>query len=121
VNIPIFEGGRNRANLEVAKLREKSSIANYEKSIQTGFREVADGLATRSGLAERISATEALVAAQQKRTDLATTRYEKGVDSYFEVLNATLDLFNARQRLIQLRLARAINSVELYKALGGGW
>ena len=121
VNIPIFDGGRNKANLESAEIGKKLGIANYEKSIQTGFREVADSLAARSGLAERISATEALVAAQQKRTNLATARYDKGVDSYFEVLNATLDLFNARQRLIQLRLARAVNSVELYKALGGGW
>lgn len=121
VNLPIFDGGRNQANLESAELGKKSSIANYEKSIQTGFREVADGLAARSGLAERITATEALVAAQQKRTDLATARYDKGVDSYFEVLNSTLDLFEARQRLINLRLARAVNSVELYKALGGGW
>ncbi|MGL4399269.1 MAG: efflux transporter outer membrane subunit [Luteolibacter sp.] len=121
VNIPIFDGGRNKANLEAAEIGKKSSIANYEKSIQTGFREVADSLAARSGLAERINATEALVAAQQKRTDLATARYDKGVDSYFEVLNSTLDLLEARQRLIQLRLARAVNSVELYKALGGGW
>jgi multidrug efflux system outer membrane protein len=121
VNLPIFDGGRNKANLESAELGKKSNIANYEKSIQTGFREVADSLAARSGLAERITATEALVAAQQKRTDLATARYDKGVDSYFEVLNSTLDLFEARQRLINLRLARAVNAVELYKALGGGW
>lgn len=121
VNLPIFDGGRNKANLESAELGKKSSIANYEKSIQTGFREVADSLAARSGLAERITATEALVSAQQKRTDLATARYDKGVDSYFEVLNSTLDLFIARQQLINLRLARAVNSVELYKALGGGW
>jgi multidrug efflux system outer membrane protein len=121
VNIPIFDGGRNQASLESAEVGKQLGIANYEKSIQTGFREVADSLAARSGFAERITATEALVAAQQKRTDLATARYEKGVDSYFEVLNANLDLFDARQRLIQLRLARAVTSVELYKALGGGW
>ncbi|MEO8615058.1 MAG: efflux transporter outer membrane subunit [Luteolibacter sp.] len=121
VNLPIFDGGANQANLKSAEVGKKIAIANYEKSIQTGFREVADGLASRSGFAERITATENLVAAQQKRTDLASARYAKGVDSYFEVLNATLDLFNARQRLIQLRLARAVNSVNLYKALGGGW
>jgi multidrug efflux system outer membrane protein len=121
VNIPIFSGGKNLAGLEAVEIAKKSSIASYEKAIQTGFREVADSLAARSGLAERIAATESLVAAQQKRTDLATARYTKGVDSYFEVLTASLDLFTARQRLIQLRLARAINSVNLYKALGGGW
>lgn len=121
VNVPIFDGGLNKANLEVAEVGKKIGIANYEKSIQTGFREVADSLAARSGLAERISATESLVAAQQKRTDLASSRYEKGVDGYLEALTATLDLFNAKQTLIQLRMARAVNSVNLYKALGGGW
>ena len=104
-----------------ALMRYSQAMDSYEKAIQTGFREVADSLAARSGLAERIAATESLVAAQQKRTDLAAARYNKGVDSYFEVLTASLDLFTARQRLIQLRLARAINSVNLYKALGGGW
>ena len=121
VNIPIFTAGANKAYLESKELSKKIEIANYEKAIQTGFREVADGLASRSGLAERITATENLVAAQQKRTDLAAARFEKGLDSYFEVLTATLDLFNARQSLIRLRLAREINSVNLYKALGGGW
>ncbi len=121
VNLPIFDGGANIANLKSVEVSKQIAIANYEKSIQTGFREVADSLSSRSGLAERITATESLVAAQQKRTYLASARYTKGVDSYFEVLNATLDLFNARQRLIQLRLARAFNSVNLYKALGGGW
>lgn len=121
INIPIFTAGANRAFVESTEVRKKIEIANYEKAIQTGFREVADSLASRSGLAERIDATESLVTAQQKRTDLANARFEKGLDSYFEVLTATLDLFNARQSLIRLRLAREINSVNLYKALGGGW
>lgn len=121
VNIPIFSGGKNLAGLKSVEIAKQTSIASYEKAIQTGFREVADSLANRSGLAEQIAATEALVAAQQKRTDLATARYTKGVDSYFEVLNSTLDLYTARQTLIRLRLARAISSVNLYKALGGGW
>lgn len=121
VNVPIFAGGRGRAGIESAEISKKIEIANYEKAIQTGFREVADSLAARSGLAERITATEGLVAAQQKRADLANARYTKGLDSYFEVLTASLDLYSARQTLIQLRLARSINAVNLYKALGGGW
>jgi outer membrane protein, multidrug efflux system len=121
LNLPIFDGGRNQANLDAAEIRKKIEVARYEKTIQTGFREVADSLAARSGLAARISATESLVSAQQKRTDLATARYEKGADGYLEVLTATLDLYSAKQSLIQLRLARAVNSVNLYKALGGGW
>ncbi len=121
VNLPIFTGGRNKANLDAAKVGKNIEIARYERAIQTGFREVADGLAARSGLAERISATERLVAAQHKRAELANARYNQGVDSYFEVLTATLDLYSSRQNLIQLRLAQAVNSVSLYKALGGGW
>ncbi|MES2921733.1 MAG: efflux transporter outer membrane subunit [Verrucomicrobiota bacterium] len=121
VDIPIFSAGQNIAGIKFVEASKQAAVATYEKSIQNGFREVADSLAARTGLDERIAATESLIAAQQKRTQLATIRYEKGADSYFEVLNANLDLFNDRQRLIQLRLARAINSVNLYKALGGGW
>ena len=121
ISVPIFRAGAGKANLEAAEVRKQIEIARYEKAIQTAFREVADSLAARSGLDERIAATADLVAAQQKRADLATARYERGLDSYFEVLTATLDLYTARQTLIQLRLARAVNSVNLYKALGGGW
>ena len=121
IDIPIFSGGRNRYGIQAVEVRKNIGIANYEKAIQTGFREVADSLASRSGLDERIAATESLVAAQRKRTELATARYERGLDSYFEVLTATLDFYTARQSLIQLRLARNVSSVNLYKALGGGW
>ena len=121
IDIPIFSGGRNRYGIQAVEVSKNIGIANYEKAIQTGFREVADSLASRSGLDERIAATESLVAAQRKRTELATARYERGLDSYFEVLTATLDFYTARQSLIQLRLARNVSSVNLYKALGGGW
>lgn len=121
VNLPIFTGGRNKANLDASKIGKNIEIARYERAIQNGFREVADGLAARSGLAEQITATVGLVAAQQKRAELANARYNQGVDSYFEVLTASLDLYSSRQNLIQLRLAQAVNSVSLYKALGGGW
>ena len=121
IDIPIFSGGRNIYAIQAVEVRKNIGIANYEKAIQTGFREVADSLASRSGLDERIAATESLAAAQRKRTELATARYERGLDSYFEVLTATLDFYTARQSLIQLRLARNVSSVNLYKALGGGW
>jgi outer membrane protein, multidrug efflux system len=121
ISVPIFTGGSNKANLDAANIRKQIEIVNYEKAIQTGFREVADGLAARSGLNERISAYEALVSAQQKRYDLSERRYKEGLDSYFQVLSAQQDLYNASQSLIQLRLSRVVNSCTLYKALGGGW
>lgn len=121
INIPIFTAGRNKANLDVAEVRRQIEVAQYEKTIQTAFREVADALVSRRGLNERISATEALVQAQQKRYELADARYQRGVDSYFEVLSAQQDLYGAQQNLIQLRLSRLTNLVSLYKALGGGW
>ncbi|MCW1887059.1 efflux transporter outer membrane subunit [Luteolibacter flavescens] len=121
ISVPIFDGGYNKANLEVAEVRKQIGVAQYEKAIQNAFREVSDGLAARSGLNGQIEAYEGLVAAQQKRFDLADTRYQQGVDSYFEVLDAHQDLYAARQGLIRLRLARLTNAVGLYKALGGGW
>jgi multidrug efflux system outer membrane protein len=121
ISVPIFDGGFNKANLDAAQVRKQMEVARYEKAIQTAFREVADGLAARTGLNNQIAAYEGLVAAQAKRFELADARYRQGVDSYFEVLTAQQDLFDARQSLIQLRLARAVNSIGLYKALGGGW
>ena len=121
ISVPIFDGGYNKANLEVAEVRKQIGVAQYEKAIRTGFREVSDGLAARSGLNGQVAAYEGLVAAQQKRFDLADARYQQGVDSYFQVLDGHQDLYAARQILIRLRLARLTNAVGLYKALGGGW
>jgi outer membrane protein, multidrug efflux system len=121
ISVPIFDGGFNKSNLEVAEVRKQIEVARYERTIQNAFREVADGLAARSGLNGQIEAFEGLVNAQQKRFELADARYKQGVDSYFEVLTAQQDLFDAQRALIQLRLARVVNAVGLYKALGGGW
>lgn len=121
ISVPIFDGGFNRSNLEVAEVRKQIEVVRYERAIQAAFRDVSDGLATRSGINGQIAAIEGLVAAQQKRFDLANARYQQGVDSYFEVLDAHQDLYAARQILIGLRLARQTNAVGLYKALGGGW
>lgn len=121
ISVPIFDGGFNKANLDAAQIRKQIEVVRYERAIQNAFREVADGLAARSGLNGQIDAFEGLVAAQQKRFELADARYKQGVDSYFQVLDAQQDLFEAQRSLIQLRLARVVNSVGLYKALGGGW
>jgi multidrug efflux system outer membrane protein len=121
ITLPIFAAGRNRATLDVAKIQNKIEIANYEKSIQTAFREVSDSLVARTTLDEQLAAQTALVAAQQKRFDLSDLRYRNGADSYLIVLLAQQDLYAAQQSLIQTRLSRLANLITLYKALGGGW
>lgn len=121
VTVPIFDIGSTRAKLDVAKIEKKIEIANYEKAIQTAFREVADALAVRSILEEKLKQQESLLSAQQKRFDLTTARYRQGVDNYVNVLLAQQDLYAAQQTLLQFQAARLLNSVALYRSLGGGW
>jgi len=121
ITIPIFDVGGNRAKLDVSKISKKIEIANYEKTIQTAFREVADALAVRSILDEKLEAQELLLSAQQKRFDLTSARYRQGVDSYVDVLLAQQDLYAAEQNLLQFQAARLLNAITLYRSLGGGW
>jgi multidrug efflux system outer membrane protein len=120
ISLPIFAGGSNLANLDVAKISKRIEIANYEKSIQTGFREVADALAGRATYDRSLSAEEALVAAQQRRYDLTDKRYRSGADSYLAVLLAQQDLYAAQRDLVSTRTDRLANLITLYKSLGGG-
>ena len=121
VTIPIFDVGGNRSKLDVSRIDKQIEIADYEKVIQIAFREVADALAIRSILDEKLKAQELLLAAQQKRFDLTTARYQQGVDSYVDVLLAQQDLYAAQQNLLQFQAARLLNAVALYRSLGGGW
>ncbi len=121
VTLPIFEGGANVANLDLANVEKRIEIANYEKAIQVAFREVADGLAARGTYDQQIAALERNTFANQRRLDLSDLRYKNGVDSYLSVLTAQTDLYSAQQSLITARLARLSNLVNLYTALGGGW
>jgi multidrug efflux system outer membrane protein len=121
VTVPIFNGGNLRASLDVAKISARIEVANYEKAIQTAFREVADALVARRIYAQQIEAQEALVTAEQKRYDIANTRYRQGADTYLNVLSAQQDLYNAQQSLLQTRFDNLSNQITLYKALGGGW
>lgn len=118
---PIFAGGANKANLDLAQVRKRIEIAHYEQAIQAAFREVADGLAARGTYDQQIAALERNAHAQQRRLELSDLRYRNGVDSYLSVLTAQTDLYSAQQSLIQARLARWANLVDLYRALGGGW
>src|SRR5260363_264982 len=100
---------------------KKIAVAQYEKRIQTAFREVADALAARATDAQHIAALEQTIAAQRRRLKLSTLRYQHGIDGYARVLAAQTDLYAARQALIAAHLARWANLVDLYRALGGGW
>ncbi|SDQ53172.1 efflux transporter outer membrane subunit [Paraburkholderia tuberum] len=121
ITLPIFEGGQNMANLDLANIEKNVQIATYEKAIQTAFREVADGLAARGTYDKQIAALERDVAAEQRRLDLSTLRYTSGVDSYLSVLTAQTSLYLAQQALVTARMERLQNLVTLYQALGGGW
>lgn len=118
--LPIFDAGRNRANLNLAEARNNIAIAEYEKSIQTAFREVSDALVARAALEEQIAAQQAVQDAQAERLKLADLRYQNGVASSLEVLDAQRELFTAQQQLVQARLLRLTNAIDLYRALGGG-
>jgi len=118
--LPIFDAGRNSANLSLTKVRKNIAVADYEKSIQVAFREVADALAARGTLNDQIEAQRAVQDAQAERLKLSQQRYENGVSSSLDVLDAQRELFTAQQALVQARLLRLTNAVDLYRALGGG-
>lgn len=120
IDLPIFDFGRRRGNLDVAKARENIAVATYERAIQTGFQEVSDALAGRRYLAEQVAAQERGTLAQRQIANLARTRYREGVVDYLQVLDAERNLFAAEQALLQVRRAEAANLVTLYIALGGG-
>jgi len=121
INLPIFDGGVNRANLKIARVDDQIAVAQYEKAIQTAFSEVADALATRGTIDARLNAQLALVDAANKSYRIYQARYKLGADTYLNALIAQRTLYTARQGLISTRLARASNAVTLYKVLGGGW
>ncbi len=120
LTLPIFEGGRNVANLNVAEARRELALAEYERTIQGAFRDVADALAARRWLAVQLTAQQAALIAQTERKRLAGLRYQSGAAPYFELLDAERDRFIAEQALVQARRALLASSVNLYAALGGG-
>ena len=119
--MPLFDAGRNQANLEAAKINRDIAVAQYEKAIQSGFREVADALAGRATLGEQLQAQAAQLQAETSRMNLTALRFQAGAASAFELLDAQRSLFSAQQSLVQVQLAQQQNLVTLYKVLGGGW
>jgi multidrug efflux system outer membrane protein len=120
LSVPIFAGGANVANLQASKLARDTAVAQYEKSIQTAFREVSDALVARGTLDDQLAAQQALVTASSVAYRLADMRFRGGVDSYLSSLDAQRTLYSAEQQLQTVRLLRLQNLVTLYKALGGG-
>lgn len=121
VTLPIFAGGQNVANLDLAHIEKNVAIAQYELAIQTAFREVSDALSARGTYLDQRQAQEALVAADVEAYHLAELRFRSGVDSYLSTLDAQRSLYAAAQGLVSVRQAELANQVTLYKALGGGW
>ena len=121
LRLPIFDAGRNQAGLDGARASRDIAVAQYEKAIQTAFREVADALAFRATLAEELRAIQAQADSEAARLNLADLRYRNGVSSYLDLLDAQRSLFAARQQVVQTRLAQLQSQVALYQALGGGW
>ncbi|MCD8566669.1 MAG: efflux transporter outer membrane subunit [Alphaproteobacteria bacterium] len=120
ITLPIFQGGRNEANLDLAKIRKEKAVVNYEKAIQTAFREVSDELAARATLDKQLQAQQRLVGAAQKVYDISQARYKSGIDSFLSVLDSQRELYTYQQNEIQIERQRLSNLVNLYKVLGGG-
>lgn len=120
ISLPIFDAGRNRANLDLAEVRRDLAVADYEKTIQTAFREVADALAARQWLKRQVQSQQQTLDALSERSRLVKLRYDSGATSYFEVLDAERELLTAEQQLVQTRRALLSSQINLYAALGGG-
>lgn len=119
ITLPIFNAGRNQANLKLAELERDANIALYQKAVQTALREVADALAQRATLSEQLAAQQALTDAATRAHRLADARYHKGVDSALTALDAQRTLYSAQQSLITARLSKQTNLITLYKVLAG--
>lgn len=120
ISVPIFDTGRNRNHLSLAEARRHLAVAEYEKTVQRAFREVADALAAQHWLAEQVRIQQATLNIQIERTRLATLRYDNGTARFLEVLDAQRDLLSAEQQLVQTRRGFLSSRVRLYSALGGG-
>lgn len=121
VELPIFNGGRNKANLSLAEIRQQLSVVNYEQKIQNAFKEVADALSLRESLSRQISAQERYLNSLKITSQRANALYVSGAVSYLDVLDAERTLFSTRQDLLDSQYALQVNEINLFTALGGGW
>ncbi|WP_296271260.1 efflux transporter outer membrane subunit [Pseudomonas sp. UBA6323] len=121
LSLPIFAGGRNRANLDLAEVRQDAGVADYEGTIQTAFREVADALAATDTLRREEAARRALAESSRAAEALAEARYKGGVDDHLRYLDAQRSSFNDQNTLIRISTDRQLALADLFRALGGGW
>ncbi|WP_332851738.1 efflux transporter outer membrane subunit [Duganella sp. S19_KUP01_CR8] len=119
ITLPLFDGDRRRQNLSLAEARRDSAIANYEKTIQGAFRDVADALSAQAWLSQQLAIAERALQVQRERARLSQLRYDSGAAAFLDVLDAQRDLLSAEQQLIQLRRALLGAGIALYSALGG--
>lgn len=119
LSLPIFDGGRRRAGLDLAEVRRDLAVAQYEGAVQSAFRDVADALAAQRWQTEQLRIQESNLAAQSERARLAQRRYDFGAATFLEVLDAQRELLNAEQQRVQARRALLSTRVQLYAALGG--
>lgn len=121
IDIPIFNAGRNNANLKLAEIRQQQSVVNYEQKIQAAFKDVADALALRDSINKQMDAQQRYLDSLQITLQRARGLYASGAVSYIEVLDAERSLFATQQTLLDLINSRQVNEINLYTALGGGW
>ncbi|HDT2136109.1 efflux transporter outer membrane subunit [Enterobacter roggenkampii] len=121
IELPIFNAGRNKANLKLAEIRQQQSVVNYEQKIQAAFRQVADALALRDSLNQQLAAQERYLDSLNITLQRARGLYTSGAVSYIEVLDAERSLFSTQQNILDLIYARQVNEINLFTALGGGW
>ncbi len=121
LDIPLLDAGARQAQVAVNEATQREVLANYEAALQSAFREVADALAVRDSLAERLAAQLAQVAAAERSLQLAEQAYRLGASSQLELLDAQRQLATAQQGLVSLRQTEQANRVVLLRALGGRW
>lgn len=121
LSLPIFDGGKNQSNLDIANISKRIEVANYEKSIQTAFKEVSDALNGNDTYVREVKSREEDVTANGKYYQLAKLRYDNGADDYLDVLTSQRSLYSAQQNYISTLSDSITQKITLYKVLGGGW
>lgn len=121
LDLPIFNAGRNEANLALANVKQRQAVVNYEQKIQAAFKAVADTLSLRDSIQGQLAAQQRYLASLQITLQRAQALYASGAVSYIEVLDAQRSLFTTQQAILDLRYSQQVNEINLFSALGGGW